>query len=114
MGLFGRKDWNVVAVIYERKDLFRVNGNRARGSRADKVREGARQHERTVFWAVFDQKGAFLEGDVGRGSAYVTPEIVERIRRQLPMLTDVRQVLSELESGRHERAARPLRWEVVP
>lgn len=114
MGLFGRKDWNVVAVIFERKDIFRINGNRARGGHADKVREGAKRHDRTIFWAVFDQKGAFLEGDAGRGSAHVSPELVERIRRELPRLTDVRQVLTVLESGKNTKAARQLHWDHQP
>ncbi|MEX0717872.1 MAG: hypothetical protein WD066_14860 [Planctomycetaceae bacterium] len=111
MGLFGRKDWNVIAVIFERKDVFRVNGNRARGSRAAKVRDGAKGHERTIFWAVFDQKRAFLEGDAGRGGAHVSPEVIDRIRRELPLLADVREVLTLLESGRQEKAARQLRWD---
>ena len=34
MGWFGSKDWNVVAIIFERPDLYRVNGNRGRGGDA--------------------------------------------------------------------------------
>ena len=32
---------------------------------AKAVRDGAKKHERTIFWAVFDQKRAFLEGEPG-------------------------------------------------
>jgi hypothetical protein len=57
MGLFsGTKDWNVVAILHEKKGHFQVNGNRAKGPNAEKVREVAKRHSRTVFWAVFNQK----------------------------------------------------------
>ena len=57
MGLFSRKDWNVIAVIFERADLFTVSGQRVKGGSADKARDGAKAHPRTIYWAVFDQKG---------------------------------------------------------
>ena len=62
MGLFSRKDWNVIAVIFERADLYTVAGQRAKGGDADKARDGVKLHKRAVFWAVFDQKRAFVEG----------------------------------------------------
>ena len=62
MGWFGSKDWNVVAIIFERSDLYPVNGNRGRGGEATTIRYALKQHPRTIFWGVFDQKGAFLEG----------------------------------------------------
>ena len=64
MGLFGKKkDWNVIAVLFETKAIYRVNGNRGKGSEAVSIRDGAAKHKRTLFWAVFDQKGAFIEGE---------------------------------------------------
>ncbi len=67
MGLFSRKDWNVLAVIFERADLYTVAGQRAKGGDADKARDGVKGHKRAVFWAVFDQSGHFSRG--GRGVA---------------------------------------------
>src|SRR4029078_3010118 len=64
MGFFSTKDWNVIAIIFEKHDLFRVNGNRGKGKDADAIRDGAKKHPRTMYWVVFDQKGGFLEGDV--------------------------------------------------
>ena len=65
MGLFSRKDWNVIAIIFERKDCYRVNGNRGKGGDAVKIRDGAKKHTRTIYWAVFDQNRSFLQGEPG-------------------------------------------------
>ena len=38
-GLFGGKNWNVVGIIFERPDLYRVNGNRGKGGSAKTMRD---------------------------------------------------------------------------
>lgn len=114
MGLFSTKDWNVIAVIFEKKDSYRVNGNRAKGSEAVKSRDGAKAHPRTIFYAVFDQKRAFLEGDFGRGYQNVPREAAEKLKRELPKNETVQHVLRVLESGSLPMAAKPLIWDGYP
>lgn len=114
MGLFGSKDWNVVAVIFERRDLYRVNGNRAKGGEATKSRDGAKTHNRTIFWAVFDQKRSFLEGQEGPGARMVPAEVVQRLKRELPTNSTVQGILKILESGELQMAAKPLGWTGYP
>lgn len=110
MGLFNRKDWNIVAIIYERQGMFQVNGQRVKGSAAEKARDGAKAHPRTIFWAVFDQKGSFLEGAAGTGSRNVTPETLKRLERELPLNRVVRDVLKALETAQTDKLAKPLPW----
>jgi hypothetical protein len=110
MGLFNRKDWNVIAIIFERAGMFQVNGQRVKGSAAEKARDGAKGHPRTIFWAVFDQKGAFVEGAPGTGARNVAPETVKRLERELPLNKVVRDVLKTLEVGKEDKLARPLPW----
>lgn len=114
MGLFGSKDWNVIAVIFERRDLYRVNGNRSKGGAATKSRDGAKTHARTIFWAVFDQKRAFVEGDVGPGANMIPAEVVNRLKRELPTNMTVQSILKVLESGELQMAAKPLAWTGYP
>lgn len=117
MGLFdafSSKDWNVIAVIFEKKDMYRVNGNRSKGSEAVKARDGAKTHPRTIFYAVFDQKRAFLEGDFGKGYDQVPREVSERLRRELPMNETVQNILRILEGGSLNKAAKPLVWKGYP
>lgn len=114
MGWFGSKDWNVIAIIFERRELYRVNGQRAKGGNATKVRDGAKNHDRTLYWAVFDQKRAFLEGDVGKGQTSVTPEIIQRLKRELSTNMTVQQVLGLLERGELTNGAKPLVWAGYP
>ena len=114
MGWFGTKDWNVVAIIFESREMYRVNGQRAKGGMATKVRDNTKNHERTIYWAVFDQKRAFLEGDVGRGQTTVSPEIVQRLKRELSTNITVRQILEKLERGELANAAKPLVWAGYP
>lgn len=117
MGLFDAlsgKDWNVIAVIFEKKDMYRVNGNRSKGSEAVKARDGAKTHPRTIFWAVFDQKRAFLEGDFGKGLDQVPREVSERLRRELPKNETVQNILRILEGGSLNKAAKPLVWSGYP
>jgi hypothetical protein len=92
MGLFGSKDWNIVAIIFERPDLYRVNGNRGRGREATTMRDAAKKHPRTIFCAVFDQKGAFLEGEAGSGAT----------------------AIPTLEAGKEDKVSKSLAWSGYP
>jgi hypothetical protein len=115
MGLFGkRKDWNVIAILFERGDLFRVNANRAKGGAAVKVRDGSKNHERTIFWAVFDQDRAFLEGGPGPGARHVSRETVQRLQREIHTLTTVLDLLRTLETGERDKGAKKLAWNGYP
>jgi len=114
LGLFGGKDWNVVAIIFERPDLFRVNGNRGKGGEAVKIRDAVKGHERTIFWAVFDQKGAFLEGATGQGATNVPSPVVQKLTREMATLSTVREVLAILEKGKEAKVAKPLAWGGYP
>jgi|GEM_PF-650394 len=117
MGLFdvfSGKDWNVIAVIFEKKDLYRVNGNRAKGWEATKIRDGAKTHPRTIFYAVFDQKRAFVEGDFGKGFENVPREVSERLKKELPKNETVQNILRILEGGSLVKAAKPLAWNGYP
>ncbi len=110
MGLFSRKDWNVVAVIFERPDLFQINGQRVKGGAAEKARDGAKGHPRTIYWAVFDQKGGFVDGGAGRGSNNVTPETIKRLEREIRFHRTVQEVLKALETGAEEKLAKQMPW----
>jgi hypothetical protein len=110
MGLFNRKDWNIIAVIFERADMFQINGQRVKGAAADKAQEGAKAHPRTILWAVFDQKGTYLSGGPGTGAKNVTPETVKRLDRELRYNRTVLDILKALETGESDRMARPLPW----
>jgi hypothetical protein len=114
LGLFGGKDWNVVAIIFERPDLFRVNGNRGKGGEAVKIRDAVKGHERTIFWGVFDQKGAFLEGATGQGATNVPSPVVQKLTREMATLSTVREVLAILEKGKEAKVAKPLAWGGYP
>jgi len=115
MGLFGnKKDWNVIAVMFETHESFRVNGNRGKGSAAVAIRDGAKQHDRTIFWAVFDQKRAFLEGQPGPGQSTVPPDTLRKLARELPKLETVGSILTMLESGQTDKAAKALEWDGYP
>jgi hypothetical protein len=117
MGLFdafSSKDWNVIAIIFEKKDMYRVNGNRAKGAEAVKARDGAKSHPRTIFYAVFDQKRSFVEGEFGRGVENVPREIAERIKREILKLETVQLILRILEGGNMAMAAKPLVWNGYP
>lgn len=114
MALFGGKDWNVIAVIFEKKDLYRVNGNRAKGGDAVKARDGAKNHPRTIYFAVFDQKRSFLEGDAGQGLNQISRDTLDRLKRDLPLNPTVQTILRLLEKGEMAMAAKPLVWEGYP
>lgn len=114
MGWFTKNDWNVIAIIFERKDLFSVNGNRAKGKDAEAVRDGAKKHPRTLYWAVFNQKGAFLEGGPGPSQNKIEPKTYERLKKDLMMISTVRDVLRMLETKATEKAAKPMIWAGYP
>lgn len=114
MGLFSKKDWNVIAVIFETKSIYRVNGNRGRGSAATAIRAGAQTHDRTVFWAVFDQNRQFLEGNPGPGRHLIPAAALSRLIREFPTIKTVRDVLSALESGAVDKVSRQLEWNGLP
>jgi hypothetical protein len=114
MGLFGSKDWNIVAIIFERPDLYRVNGNRGRGRDATTIRDAAKKHPRTIFCAVFDQKGAFLEGEVGPGATAIASTTLQRLVREVAMNATVREVLKTLEGGKEDKVSKSLVWSGYP
>jgi hypothetical protein len=114
MGLFRKKDWNIVAIMFEKKGEYCVNGNRGKGNAAETIRDNVQKHRRTLYWAVFDQKGAFLEGEPGPGREMIPAETLQRISRELPRLKTVLEVLTMLESGKTEKAAKALVWDGYP
>lgn len=115
MGLFGsKKDWNVIAIMFETKASYRVNGNRGKGSEAAAIRDGAAKHQRTLFWAVFDQNRAFLEGGPGPGRELIPHDTLEHIERKLLQLKTVQTILSMLEKGTLTKAAKMLEWSGYP
>jgi hypothetical protein len=114
MGWFGSKDWNVVAIIFERHDLYRVNGQRGRGGDATTIRDAVKKHARTIFWCVFDQKGAFLEGAAAQGAQSVSTEALQRLVREVAANPSVREVLATLEAGKEDKVSKPLVWSGYP
>jgi hypothetical protein len=115
MGLFSRKDWNLVAVIFQRTDLFTVSGQRVKGGDAPKARDTAKIHSRTIYWAVFDQNGSFLEGGAGpAGQREVAPDVVKKLEREFPTNRTVQEVLKALETGESTRLGKPLAWTGYP
>lgn len=113
-GMFGGKDWNVIAVIFERRDLYQVSGQRVKGGAAEKARDGAKLHPRTVYWAVFNQKGSYLEGGVGAGGTNVPSEVVKKLEKQLPTNRTILEVLKALETREADKVAKPLVWTGYP
>jgi hypothetical protein len=113
MGLFSStRDWNVIAVLHEKKGShFQVNGNRAKGPNAEKVRDVAKRHSRSVFWAVFNQKRSFVEGGPGAGREFVSLETLQFIERQIAKAKSVSQILTLLETGKTDKAATG--WEIA-
>jgi hypothetical protein len=106
MGLFGGgKDWNVIGVLFEKKGHLQINGNRAKGTNAEKVRDAVKRHQRAVFWAVFDQKRRFVEGGPGAGKEFVSLESLQYVERNLVKAKPVAQVLTLLEQGKTDKAA---------
>lgn len=113
-GLFGGKDWNIIAVIFERRDLYQISGQRVKGGAAEKARDGAKAHPRSVFYAVFDQQGRYLEGGPGGGSINVPIEALKRLERDLRANRTVQEVLKALETNESAKLARPMAWNGYP
>jgi len=114
MGWFGSKDWNVIAIIFEKADLYRVNGNRGRGGEATTIRDAVKQHPRTIFWGVFDQKGSFLEGGPAQGAQSISTTALQRLVREVAANPSVREVLAILEAGKEDKVSKPLVWNGYP
>lgn len=104
MALFG-KDWNVLTLTFERADLLRVNGNRTKGLDANKIRDNARRHARTVYWAVFNQKGNVIEAEAGPGIERIPKPAAERLEKEWLKHECVKAVLELLQKG-EQKAAR--------
>lgn len=113
-GLFGGKDWNVLAVLFERADLYTVTGQRAKGGAATKARDGASAHPRTIYWAAFDQKGVLKEGGEGPGGRSVPADNIKRLEKELRTNRTVQEILKMLETGQSDKAAKPLVWGGYP
>jgi len=113
-GLFGGKDWNVLAVIFERRDLYQVSGQRIKGGAAEKARDGARAHPRCVFWAVFNQKGSYLEGGPGAGALQVPGDVIKKLEREIATNRTVLDILKALELKQTDKLAKPLAWHGYP
>ncbi|MEW4490014.1 hypothetical protein AB1L42_18165 [Thalassoglobus sp. JC818] len=113
-GLFGGKDWNIIAVIFERRDLYTVSGQRVKGGGAVKARDGAKRHPRTVYWAVFDQKGSYLEGGEGAGSINIPGDVLKKLKTQLAKNGTVLGILKGLETKQADKLAKPLVWAGYP
>jgi hypothetical protein len=114
MGLFSRKDWNIIAVIFERQDRYQISGQRAKGGSATTARDGAKNHSRCIYWAVFDQKGALLESGPGKGSNHVPTDVVKTFDREIRTNRSIRDVLKALETKEADKLAKPLVWNAYP
>lgn len=107
------KDWNVLTITFERADLFRINGNRTKGRDATKIRDNAKRHARTIYWAVFNQKGKLLESGPGAFSANIPAAALERVARELLTNESVKGVLEQLQKGESDKAAKILEMEAA-
>ena len=67
-----------------------------------------------LVWAVFDQKGAFLEGEWGAGRELIPRVTLKLLLRELPKIRTVLDVLSVLEKGETDQLARVLHWSGYP
>jgi hypothetical protein len=114
-GLFSRKDWNLIAIVFQRADLYTASGQRVKGGAAEKARDTAKLHSRTIYWAVFNQSGGFVEGGAGpAGQREVAPDIVKKLERELPTNRTVLEILKALETGQTDKLAKPLVWTGYP
>lgn len=114
MGFFGSKDWNVIAILFERHDMYRAQGSRGKGGEATTIRDNVKKHPRTIFWGVFDQKGAFLEGGPAAGAKSIPPTTLQRLVREVPKLPTVLEVLGVLEKGTEKSVSKTLVWNGYP
>ncbi len=104
------KDWNVLAFTFERADLYRINGNRTKGRDASKIAENVKRHARTIYWAIFNQKGKLLDSGPGPYSGMVPAATLERLMREAPNNETVQAVLTQLQRGESDKAAKILTW----
>jgi hypothetical protein len=107
---FGKKESNLVVVMFEGPNRLRLNGNRKKGKEVDAAKKGAAAHERTVCWIEFSQGGMRLDQGKGPSAAKVGDSDVDRMLRDLPFNPVCKEMLRELESGQ-EKAARIFSWE---
>lgn len=114
MGLFGSKDWNVIGILFERPDMYRVNGNRGKGGEATTIRDNVKKHARTIFWGVFDQKGAYLEGGPAAGATSISATTLQRLIREVAKNPTVLEVLAVLEKGSEKSVSKALVWNGYP
>ncbi|HEV3344023.1 MAG TPA: hypothetical protein VG125_26855 [Pirellulales bacterium] len=103
MALFG-KDWNVLTLTFERADLLRVNGNRTKGLDGNKIRDNAKRHARTVYWAIFNQKGKMQDAEAGPGIELLPKPAVEKLNREWLKHPVVQEVLELLQKGEMKAA----------
>ena len=115
MGWFGgSKDWNIVAIMFEKPTVYRVNGNRGKGATAEKIRDAAKRHERTIFWAVFDQKQANLEEGLGPCAQKIDKAVIKQLQKDYRMNATVMQVLGALEKKESDKVSKELKWSGYP
>lgn len=114
MGWFGGKDWNVIAIIFEKADLYRINGNRGKGSEAETMRDNVKKFPRTVYWAVFDQKRAFIAGEPGSGAGIIPAVTLKQLIKDLPTNATVQSILATLEAGKEAKLSKALEWKGYP
>ncbi|MFV0442736.1 MAG: hypothetical protein ACK5Q5_04095 [Planctomycetaceae bacterium] len=114
-GLFNRKDWNLIAVIFQRSDLYTVSGQRVKSRAAEKARDTAKLHSRTIYWAVFDQNGSYVEGGAGpAGQKEVPVEVTKKLSGELRTNRTVQEILKALETAQTDKLAKPLVWTGYP
>ncbi len=78
------------------------------------MRDAAKKHPRTIFWGVFDQKGAYLEGGPAEGSKSIPSTTLQRLVREVGANPSVREVLATLEAGKEVKVSKPLVWSGYP
>jgi hypothetical protein len=107
---FGKKESNLVVVMYEGPNRLRLNGNRKKGKDIDVAKKGAAGHERTVCWIEFSQGGMRLDQGIGPAAAKVGgDDEANRLLKDLPLNTACKEMLRELEAGQ-EKSAKILSW----
>ncbi|HEV7225132.1 MAG TPA: hypothetical protein VGN42_20670 [Pirellulales bacterium] len=104
------KDWNVLTITFERADLYRINGNRTKGRDANKIRDNAKRHARTIYWGIFNQKGKLLDGGPGAYGTMIPAAALERLGREWTTNAAIVEVLEQLQRGESDKAAKIFSW----
>ncbi|HXT59433.1 MAG TPA: hypothetical protein VN699_12410 [Pirellulales bacterium] len=104
------KDWNVLTITFERADLYRINGNRTKGRDANKIRDNAKRHARTIFWGIFNQKGKLLDSGPGAYGTMIPAAALERLGREWTSNAAIVEVLEQLQRGESDKAAKIFSW----